>query len=109
MTQPETKKLRVVRLSAPITGPGLRRVTKSKLAKNSALPNTAGMTVVKLNVVQKAYSSGEKISAPTYVQFWVRRLSNSKIHQTGAETRNSPTYLRGLRLSSDVPVRQNTS
>src|SRR5689334_6520970 len=36
-------------------------------------------------------------------------FSSSKNHQTGAETRNSPTYRRGLRLSNDVPVRQNTS
>src|SRR6266496_3998627 len=106
MIQPMMKKIRVVRLSVPITGPRLRRLTKSKLAKNSALPNTAGITVVKLKVVQKTYSSGEKISEPIYIQFCVRRLSNSKIHQIGAETRKSPTYLRRLRVSSDVPVRQ---
>src|SRR5215212_448073 len=109
MTQPKTKKLSVVRLSVPITGPRFIRLTKSKLAKNSALPNTAGITVVKLNVVQNANSSGEKSSEPIYVQFWVRRLSSSKIHQTGAESRNSPKYLRALRLNSDVPVRQRTN
>src|SRR6185503_19496304 len=92
ISQPSRKKLRMVRRSAPMRGPRLRRLTKSKLAKNSALPNTAGITVVKLKVVQKTYSSGEKISAPMYVQFWVRRLSSSKIHQIGAETRKSPTY-----------------
>src|SRR5690242_20591824 len=108
MTQPRTKNVRVVRLSVPITSPGLRRFTKSKLAKNSALPNTAGMTVVKLNVVQKKYSRGVKISAPTYIQFWVRRFSSSKIHQKGAETRKSSKYLRELRVSNDVPVRQST-
>src|SRR5215211_7294351 len=110
MTQPETKKLKVVRLSVPIISPlCANRFTKSKLAKNSALANTAGMTVVKLRVVQKVNSSGEKSSEPIYVQFWVRMLSSSKIHQTGAESRNSPTYLRGLRLNSDVPVRQWTT
>src|ERR1041384_6273892 len=109
MIQPSRKKLRVVRLSVPTTGPRLRRLITSKLAKNSALPNTAGMTVVKLNVVQKAYSKGLNISAPMYVQFWVRTLRISKIHHTGAEIRKSPTYLRGLRVSNDVPVRQTTS
>ena len=64
MIQPAMKKVRVVRLSVPITGPDLMRLTKSKLAKNSALPNTAGMTVVKLSVVQNVYSRGEKSSAP---------------------------------------------
>ena len=62
--QPREKKKRVVCLSVPITGPRLRRATKSKLAKSSALPNTAGITVVKLRVVQKAYWRGEKVSAP---------------------------------------------
>src|ERR1044071_1682185 len=62
--QPVMKKSRVVRRSVPITGPRLRRFTKSKLAKSSALPNTAGTTVVKLNVVQKTYSRGVKASAP---------------------------------------------
>src|SRR5687767_107295 len=98
MIQPRRKKVIVVFLSVPITGPlFVRRFTRSKLAMNSALPNTAGITVVKLNVVQKAYSKGENISMPMYVQFWVRTFSSSKIHQTGAETRKSPTYLRGLR------------
>src|SRR5215207_7247816 len=109
MIQPSAKNVRVVRLSVRTQGPRLTRFTKSKLAKNSALPNTAGITVVKLNVVQKAYSSGENSSAPMYVQFWVRTLSSSKIHQTGAETRNSPAYLRWLRVNRDVPVRQTTS
>ena len=108
MTQPRMKKKRVVRVSVPITGPRRRRLTKSKLAKSSALPNTAGITVVKLRVVQKAYSSAVNISAPTYVQFCVRRLNSSKNHQTGAETINNPTYLRGLRVIRDVPVRQKT-
>src|SRR6266508_6659228 len=35
-------------------------------------------------------------------------LRSSKIHHAGAETRNKPTYLCGLRLSKDVPVRQKT-
>src|SRR5215211_3559325 len=109
MIQPRRKKVRVVFLSALITGPRWSRFTKSKLAMSSALPNTAGITVVKLNVVQKAYSKGVNISMPMYVQFWVRMFSSSKIHQTGAETRKSPTYLRGLRLSKDVPVRHRTS
>src|SRR5688572_1081724 len=109
MVQPRAKKIRAVFLAAPITGPRLKRFTKSKLANNSALPNTAGMTVVKLSVVQKAYSRGEKISAPIYIQFWVRTFSSSKIHQTGADIRNNPMYLRGLRVSRDVPVRQKTS
>src|SRR5829696_9688748 len=108
MTQPKTKKLSVVRLLVPITSPRFMLLTKSKLAKNSALPNTAGITVEKLNVVQNANSSREKSSVPIYVQFWVRMLSNSKIHQTGAEIRNNPKYLRGLRLNNDVPVRQWT-
>src|SRR5690349_12237705 len=64
MTQPSRKKVRAVFLSVPITGPHGQRFTKSKLAKSSALPNTAGMTVIKLKVVQKAYSRGEKTSAP---------------------------------------------
>src|SRR5512139_3701175 len=101
MTQPRRKKMSVVRLSVPMTGPVLSRLTKSKLAKSSALPNTAGMTVVKLKVVQNAYCRGVNISTPTYVQFWVRTLSSSKTHQTGAEARNSPAYLRGLHVSRD--------
>src|SRR5215204_7675068 len=105
MIQPSAKKARVVRLSVRTKGPCLMRFTKLKLAKNSALPNTAGITVVKLRVVQKAYSSGENVSAPGYAQFWVRMLSSSKSHHTGAETRNSPAYLRRLRVSKDVPVR----
>src|SRR5687767_6140577 len=109
ISQPRMKKVTVVRLSVPITGPRWRRLIKSKLAKNSALPNTAGITVVKLNVVQKAYCRGVNISAPIYVQFWVRRLSSSKIHHTGAEIRNRPIYFLQLRVSRDVPVRQKTS
>src|SRR5689334_7186370 len=106
MTQPRAKKAAVVLLSTPIIGPRFIFRTKSKLAKSSALPNTAGMTVVKLSVVQNAYSKGVKISAPMYVQFCVRMLSSSKTHQTGAETRNKPRYFSGLLVSSDVPVRQ---
>ena len=109
MIQPMRKKEAVVRLSVPITNPGLSLLMKSKLAKNSALPNTAGITVVKLTVVQNTYWNGENISAPMYVQFWVRRLSSSKIHHTGAETRNKPIYLRALRVSRDVPVRRKTN
>ena len=54
ISQPMQKKKIVVNLSVPITGPRLRRLIKSRLEKNSALPNTAGMTVVKLKVVKKA-------------------------------------------------------
>src|SRR5512143_3059356 len=108
MIQPETKKLRVVRLSVPITGPRGSRLRKSKLAKNSALPNTAGMTVVKLHVVQKTYCRGEKPSRPIYFQFRRRRFSSSNIHQTGAEIRNNLIYLLQLRVNNDVPVRQKT-
>jgi len=38
---------------------------ETALAKNSALPNTAGITVVKLSVVQNTYCRGVNISAPT--------------------------------------------
>src|SRR5688572_11483579 len=95
MNQPRAKNVAVVIRSTPISGPRFILRTKSKLAKSSALPNTAGITVVKLSVVQNAYSKGVKISAPTYVQFCVRMLSSSKIHQTGAETRNRPAYFSG--------------
>jgi hypothetical protein len=53
ITQPVTKKLMVVNLSGRMTGPRPRRLTKSKLVMNSVLPNTAGITVEKLKVVQK--------------------------------------------------------
>jgi len=69
MIQPAAKKPIVVGLSVPITGPRLMRLAKSKLAINSALPNTAGITVEKLNVVQKTYSKGVKNFKPMYIQF----------------------------------------
>ncbi len=64
MIQPPMKKLIVVGLLVPITGPRLMRLMKSKLAMNSALPNTAGITVVKLIVVQIAYCNGVNTSMP---------------------------------------------
>src|SRR5215510_9399421 len=106
ISQPPAKKLTVVNRLVPMTGPRPRRSSQPKLATSSALPNTAGITVMKLKVVQTVYWKVVKMLMPRYDQFWVRRLIVSKSHQTGAEIRNSPIYFRQLRVSRDVPVRQ---
>lgn len=108
MIHPTIKNLVAVFLSGEITGPDGKRCIKPKLPINSAVPNTAGITVVKLRVAQKLYSSEVKCSAPRYTQFWRRWLIASNNHQEGADTAKSPLYFFQFRVSREVLLRKNT-
>ena len=70
----------------------LNRFIHLNVDANSAVVNTAGITVEKLKVSNNEYSITEKCSFPTYTQLFRCSFSNSKSHQLGAEIRNNAMY-----------------
>src|SRR5262245_34428148 len=89
-------------------GPEANGFAQLKPRINSAVSNTAGITVENEIVESTSNRSGPNNARPKYSQFPVRRLISSNNHHTGAEITNSSTKSLRDRVQSELPVRLQT-